>query len=191
MHKLFGASANPHVFSYINLEGGEKASIQSFPQPAEGDIVHLGLRIGVVGNYELKFSGMSTFAADQNFLVLDNKTDEVYEIRIDSIIPFSYKNGDSENRFDLVFDMTTGIDGLEESFDDIYVYINHDKLYIGNIENIDKNAIIEIYDVLGQKLYEEKAKNATNGLKVHLPSAYYIIRLNSAQINISKKIFIP
>jgi len=189
--KLFGLSEYPDVFSYIDIEENELAAIQSFPQPAEGDIVHLGLRIGSTGNYELRFSGMSTFAADQNFLVLDNKTDEVYEIRIDSIIPFTYETGDNENRFDLIFDMTTNIDEAGISQEEIIVFINNRKLYIKQMDSFNLNAQIGIYDILGQKLIEEKIGDATRGIPVDLPSAYYIIKIQSEKETITKKIFIP
>jgi hypothetical protein len=191
VHKLFGAAANPHIFSYINIEEGEKAAIQSFPQPAEGDVVHLGTRIGVTGEYELRFSGLSTFAADQAFLLLDKKMNKLYEIRADSVITFSYENGDSENRFDLIFDMTTDINNDALITQDFNVFICQDRLYLSDEKMFGKNAILQVYDLLGQKLIERRIAGDNRGILLHLSSSYYVLRIQSNHRLYSKKFFIP
>jgi hypothetical protein len=191
IHKLFGATANPHIFSYINMEENEKAAIQSFPQPDNGDIIHLGLRIVENGLYKLQFSGMNTFAANQAFILIDNKSNDTYSVRKDSIITFYHERGDSENRFDLLFEMTTGLDEINDISDNIFIYYNDNNLYIRNLTFDNKNTNIGIFDILGQKLMEEKIGDATGGIPVDLPSAYYIIQIQSENEMITKKVFIP
>jgi len=189
--KLFGQSEYPNVFSYINTIENEKAAIQSIPQPMEGDIIHLGLRISIAGNYELLFSGMNSFADDQNFLVRDNETNEIFELRSDSIIEFNYKNGDPENRFDLIFDMTTNINNSEILHGGMTAFIRNNRLFIIEDNNFDRNGQLEVYNILGKKIMEQKVGEAFRGIPIDLPSAYYIIKLKFAEEVLTKKIFIP
>ena len=190
VHKLFGAADVPHIFSYIITNDDEELAIQSFPQPQDSDIIHLGTRINDNGLYKLKFNGMSSFAANQAFVLLDHKTNKTYKIRRDSVIEFYHENSDDENRFDLLFKMTTGIEDIDENIDDFIIYINNRRLYINHIEDLYDYIHVEIYDILGQKLVDKTNANVLNGIPLDLPSAYYIVKLRSSEIVRSTKFFI-
>ncbi len=52
------------------------------------------------------------------------------------------------------------------------------------IENLDADSVLEVYSIVGVKVYSIKVKAGTNEYPLNLPKGYYIIRIGS----IAKKI---
>lgn len=52
------------------------------------------------------------------------------------------------------------------------------------VENLPKDAVLEVFSIVGVKVYSQKIKAGTNEYSLDLPKGYYIIRIG----NIVKKI---
>jgi hypothetical protein len=180
VRKLFGASVNPHVFSYINLEEDEQAAINAIPSPSEGDVIHLGTKIGLAGDYELKFSGLSSFESQYEFLLRDKKTDQLYQLELDSLISFSYENGDPINRFDLYFDLSTQTDALKEEVQNPYsVYSSNDRIIIQSEKLAETTTTAYVYNMLGQLVAEKTLTGHLEIIEVESPFAYYLVHIKN------------
>ena len=54
------------------------------------------------------------------------------------------------------------------------------------IKNLEKDGILEVYSIVGAKVFSKEIKAGTNDFYLNLPKGYYIIRIG----NIAKKIAI-
>ena len=192
VQKLFGKNYVPQIFSYINLDEDEKAAINSIPFPQLEDNISLGFRVNTPGNYQLEFNGIYSFDIRQPFFLLDRVTGQVYDLRADSIINFNYQNSDPENRFNLVFDFITEVIESEEMSitQSIWnIYSVKDYLFIQSEHSQD--AIIQIYNIQGQLVYSSSTIHSfQSGVKLELPSAYYLVKLISGDRVQTGKVFI-
>ncbi|MCK5775829.1 MAG: T9SS type A sorting domain-containing protein, partial [Bacteroidales bacterium] len=79
-------------------------------------------------------------------------------------------------------------DALDYQF---VVYVNNNRIYLYSLAEFDANTKVEIYNIVGQKVYEDVLANMENGIPVKWTSSYYVIRLQDANNFYSEKFFIP
>lgn len=186
-HKLFGGSENPYIYSYINIEEDERAAIQSIPPPNEGDVIHLGTKLGQPGEYNLVFSGLNSFNSQYEFYLLDKKLDKIVHIELDSSYIFNYESGDALNRFDLVLDLSTTSEIISEDL--FNCYYTSDYLFIHLSDEKTNDYDINIYNILGQQVYNSKIDhNSVSGIPINLSIGTYIVRLESDNQTYVKKL---
>ncbi len=58
--------------------------------------------------------------------------------------------------------------------DSLKVVITENRLII---ENLTKDNILEIYNIMGAKVYTRRIKSGTNEYNISLPKGYYIIKI--------------
>lgn len=187
VHKLFGSSSFPQIYSYIDMESGEKASIQATSFPSAGEFIPLGIQVGSSGNFTLQISGISQFEADQNFYLIDHREQEFFNLQQDSIYSIDIQVSDPPHRFDLLFDVSTPISSINE--DRCQVYFIQDQLIV---ENRSSDAVYEellIYNLLGQALRSYQIKSGYQIISVDLPSSFYVIQLRNQNQSFSHKVF--
>lgn len=134
---------------------------------------------------------MNSFSDDQEFLLIDILENQTYDIKVDSVIEFHYENGQTENRFDLLFDYSTDINNSNLITSQIGIFVNNDRLYLSHAENIDENSVIQVYDLLGQKVVEQQLNQPQDGIPLMLSSAYYIMKLKTVSSYRHQVFFVP
>lgn len=90
-----------------------------------------------------------------NIYLFDNQTGEVIDMLADDY-EFIATTNDNPRRFVLKLYDVNSVDEMED--DDIGVYINNGELIITNIAS---NAVVDIYNVLGVKVYGQKVESDT------------------------------
>ena len=55
------------------------------------------------------------------------------------------------------------------------------------VENLPKDGVLEIFSIVGVKVYTQKIKAGTNEYILHLPKGYYIIRIGDIVKKIALK----
>mgnify|MGYP001174089432 CR=1 FL=1 len=70
---------------------------------------------------------------------------------------------------------------MTETEEETKISISENRLVI---ENLKQDSILEVYSIVGVKVYSIKIKAGTNEYPLNLPKGYYIIRID----NITKKI---
>lgn len=190
VRKMFGAAINPHIFSFGGASEEETFAINCIGIPEIGSSYPLGIRPGINGEYLLKVSGINSFEESVKIWLLDTFNDHYYDLDQDSIISFYYQNGDTEKRFELVFDDEVGINNSSLITSDFTAYVSNSRLYLSGIKNDGKETVVQIYDLLGQKILEQSASDAQYGIYIDLPAAYYMVCLKNEHGFWSQKIFI-
>ncbi len=187
VHKLFGGATYPHIFSYIDVLSDERAAIQSIPQPEPWQAVHLGHRIGVSGSFTLKAEGIQSFAPDQAIYLVDKANQEIYSLRYDSVFQFYIDKNESSQRFDLLFDVNTGLEA--EEAENTRLYFNDDVLVVQQIGEKPDFSQVKIYNILGQLVYEAAINEQYETIPTSLPTGHYLIHLTGSGANLNSIIF--
>jgi len=186
--KLTGSYELPYVFSYLNNQLKDKLAINSFPSPDEDKVVPLGIRLPEEGDYSLTFSNFNSFYSVPEFYLKDNLLNKVYNLHKDSIVNFSYQKGQSEHRFDLYFKKIVANEYMDNHFG---VYIEGGRIYVNSVAEYDDNSQVEIFNLLGQRVYENTLGNIHDGIPLKWKSSYYLMRIQSGGSQNSEKFFIP
>jgi len=187
VHKLFGSANYPQIYSFIDIHNDEKAAIQGMPFPEEGDTIHLGYQIGESGNYTLSIKGICQFEINQNFYLIDHISQETYNLRQDSVFSVFLNVNDSQNRFDLLFDLSNSID--TENQQNCKVFFIEDQLIIDQAPREEHFEELVIYNLLGQAVGAYHLNKDDQIISVDLPSSYYVVQLRRQDKYLNKKIF--
>lgn len=70
---------------------------------------------------------------------------------------------------------------MEESVPELKITLAGNRLIV---ENLARDAVLDVFSIVGVKVYSQKIKAGTNEYTLHLPKGYYIIRIG----NFTKKI---
>ena len=183
--KFFSDGVIPHVYSMV---GEKNLAINEIPPPEIDDTVHLGFRTTLAGSYKLKFNGIQSLNPEWPMYVQDKVSGEIYDIRQDSVMMFSYQNTDPENRFDMFFDDLTVSNELSHS-SAFSIFSYGKSVFIR--ANRPTTAQIRIFDILGQEVYSSHDLSAfNNGKELLLPSAVYVVEVCSEDNCSTAKIFL-
>ncbi len=191
LYKMISSSPTvPHIYSLESGEMPQKLAINAVAPPNKETHIPLGIKIGTEGTYRLYIDGLNSFDESQDFYLRDNLSGELYDLRQQNSISFDYLTTDPENRFDLVMGLQTSINnplGISQ-FGKIYSAGN--LLYIRPKEN-QKVENIRIQNLLGQIVYSGNFRESDrSGLKLNVPTAIYLIDIQTDSGHYSKKIFI-
>ncbi len=63
---------------------------------------------------------------------------------------------------------------MEEAVPETKIKVTENRLVI---ENLPKDGVLEIFSIVGVKVYTRKVKAGTNEYQLDLPKGYYIIRI--------------
>lgn len=186
VRKLKSSQEIPSIFSY--LEDGSEMGINSFPYISDSERVPLGVKLFEEGEYSLHISQLYSFSEDQPFYLKDRLVNKYYNLREDSLIRFHYVDGQDEHRFDLLFKEFTHV---SEQMDiiDMRIYASQMKIYLVS-EDINQDAIASFYNILGQKIGEEKVSDLKSGVSVDWPKAYYLVKIASNDISYTQKFYL-
>lgn len=187
VHKLFGSSNYPHIFSYIDVLNDEKAAIQSIPYPEPWQEIHLGHRIGLSGNFTLKVEGIHNFAPDLEIYLVDKLNQEIFNLRSDSVFQFYIDITEQPQRFDLLFDLSTQLNSIGHN--NCKVFFVDDQLIIDQHHSEEVYKDLVIYNLLGQAIKTQVIESDFEMISVDLPSSYYVIQLRSQNKYLNQKIF--
>jgi len=186
--KLTGAFENPYIFSYLNSSLKNKLAINSFPSPNENKVVPLGLRLPEDGEYSMLFSNLNSFSHKPVLYLKDNLLNKVYNLHKDSLITINYQKGQAEHRYDIYFKEIVADEFMDNHF---IVYVSNDRIYVSSIAEYNGNSQVEIFNLLGQKIYENTLKNIENGIPIKWETSYYLMQIQSDQAKSTEKFFIP
>ncbi|MDO5664590.1 MAG: T9SS type A sorting domain-containing protein [Bacteroidia bacterium] len=63
---------------------------------------------------------------------------------------------------------------MEENILETKIRVSENRLVI---ENLPKDGVLEVFSIVGTKVYTQKVKAGTNEYQLNLPKGYYIIRI--------------
>ncbi len=180
-YKLFGIDEAPQVYTILPSIN-TKLSINVTDVINNNLSIPIGFKVGVAGNYKIKFENFSSFLPNVNFFLYDFKTTNVVNLRNSPDYSFTSSPNDIAERFVLSFVDPTYINELVDN--DVSLSNENNKLYI-YFGNIKSNINIKLFNMLGQQVKNITFKNTQKCFfDTNYLNGCYII-----QINVDNKIY--
>lgn len=162
--RLYDALIEVKSFKLYSLIDTKKQAIQGRPVPFDNnDQVPLGIFIQTPGNYTIAISAVDGLFADvsQNIFLEDKTTNTIHDLRL-APYQFSSALGEFNDRFVLRYtNETLSNPDFSADANSVFIVSNEGITVTSKTENIKE---IEVYDVLGRKLYHNKNVEAQSHL---------------------------
>jgi len=185
--KFYGAAEAPPLYS--TLADNEKRSINALPYAESTVIVPLGFETSESTESILYFDGIDSFEPTVTIFLEDKLTNEMIDLRQFGQYIFQHNPANDPDRFNLHFFGVTGID-MPEAKSDYQIWSSDRKVYINIPEFAGKNARIEMFDVLGNKLFNSEGVLNSPAVVRAMNSGVAIVRVSSANKVYTTKLFI-
>ncbi len=186
-YKLFSTSEQvPQI--YTITPNNNWLAISSLPEYDTETVIPLGFRSGTTGTCKITATELN-FDEQTNIYLKDLYLNKIIDLKEIQIYEFETNNQNYYDRFQLVFKSSqTEINQLEKNNDvSIYSHSNIVNILI-NSENI--SAELEIYNILGQKIYHNNISSDNTKIQLNAPTGNYIVKLKYKEQIITKKVFI-
>ena len=139
-----------------NLINDSEYVIQGKGLPfANTDEIALGLKATTAGTYTISLENVDGLFASQNVYVKDNVTNTIHDIK-QAPYAFTTSEGVFNDRFKVVFNNVVLVNPAFISEDGVVVFTQNEELKINASHEMAK---VEVYDVLGRIIYNNKNVN--------------------------------
>jgi hypothetical protein len=182
--KLYGLYDCPQLFSILPQNN---LSINTLPDVSSNQVIPVGFKTGLSGNFTLTATGFESFLASTTFYLTDLVTGNVQNLNTNPVYSFTATPANPDHRFNLHFTPV----GYEEknTQDYVRIYSFEDKVYIRTLPGY--NGIATVYDLPGRILISQPIEAGTlNVVKKAMPSGYYIVKFISNGLTTTEKVFI-
>jgi len=185
--KLFGDANNHYLYHSDDVYGAMYR--YGVPEPEESLDVSVTYKIGVGGEYKLRFVDVDNYVDKYSITLHDLYTDETYDVREMGDLVFSSDIGEFTDRFVVRFNNEeVGVDIPEEQNIDIYnvgslVYVNLDKKPHNSFS-------FEMFDISGRLVKQTELSDMQSSVWVDVPNGYYLVNIKGAGINFTEKVYI-
>ena len=182
--KLF-ADYTPQV--YTISQSGTEFAISTLPEITDHLVVPLLFSAPLEGTYSFTFTELMGFEQQGSLFIEDLLNYEIQEVGVSMIYSFNHSPLNDDNRFLLHFGDPLSIDESDQQ--DVRIYSNEDVIYVQ--QSVGMQGDIIIYDLLGQKILNQKNSNETmSKIKITNGTGYYLVQVQTIDRIISKKVFI-
>ncbi len=177
---------------YWSLSGA-KLVIQAVPDFNSSQVISLALKITNQGNNVIKIASLENIAADQEIYLFDEVTGVYHNLR-SADFSIALPAGEYNNRFSIRFsNQALTVDDYELG-EGVAVFYSDDYLKIKNQRYDVRVENVQLFSILGQKVFEQKITNqdqtnmqfSVSGLS----SGTYIVKTKTDNGILSKKIII-
>ncbi|NOU46017.1 MAG: T9SS type A sorting domain-containing protein [Bacteroidales bacterium] len=182
-YKLFGFNETaPHIYTNAN---DVDYAINAQPV-ADSLSLSLNLKAGQSGVHTINASGFDSFGSDYRFLIKDNETGMIYDLKQNNTITLTLSQGEIVGRFTLsILKSSLGIDDLK--LQGVRVYADNNRVYIENCPESE----VQVFSVTGAVVANRHfGKAYLNSMALNVPSGIYIVQVVAQNGTISSKLFI-
>jgi hypothetical protein len=179
-----------NVISFYSLVTDSKLGIQGRALPFDNnDIVPLGYRSTVSGNFTVKLSNFDGFFDTTNVYLEDLLLNVIHDLK-QSDYNFVTEAGTFDGRFQLRYTNST-LSNNEFNFDEntVIVYKNNSDIVVNSSNTIMSN--IKVFDIRGRQLFDSKKINNNEFTISNLNSAEQVLILTITSVDgkiVNKKI---
>ncbi len=182
---------NPDIalYSFLPEPDGNQYEILALPPLDEASTVQLGLRTTQAGSFTFSVTKFENFETGTPVTLEDRLTGDQVDLSVNPQYNFTVDQpGEYNQRFTLHF--KSGV-GIGENVPDNQPQINSVTGYL-TIRNLSPaNYNLQVIDMAGRLLINERfAADGSYQQPVGLQPGIYIVRIQSAKINFSEKLFI-
>ncbi|MEI6748519.1 MAG: T9SS type A sorting domain-containing protein [Bacteroidota bacterium] len=174
-YKMPGGYEAPQLFTILN--DLSKVSVDTQPWTSQNEVVQLGFQCGMNATYTITADNLQSFNADVSISLEDKLLANTQDLRTNPSYSFTASEGENLNRFYLHFNNTTfGVD--ENAQANVRIYAYSDILYVKNTNALNTKGEIYVYDLLGNKVFQDDLQNnQLNAYKLQLLKGYYLVKV--------------
>jgi hypothetical protein len=176
----------PEMFS---IRGGKNYSIERLSAIDENSIVVIGVKAGVSANYTLTAKGLDNFSVASSVILEDQKNGKNQDLKNMPTYNFSANSGDAPERFHLHFVGPFGVDNSKEN-NDFTIFSFNNSVYIKNKSTGTLNGDVYIFNILGQKIVQQRLLDSMSKIDLNVPAGCYIVNLVTNNNAYCTKVFI-
>lgn len=160
----------------LNMENSDNVSIP------------IGININTNADLKLTAFGFEQFDANVSLILEDKDNNLFQDLRQNPLLSIKVAQGKTDNRFILHFSKnTTRVDDITSNTVSAFSYQKTIYINLGS----EKNATVEVFDILGKKLITQKLENLRQtSIQTELPSGNYILKISNNSIQHNQKILI-
>jgi hypothetical protein len=165
-------------------------SVNSLPWIGNSQVVPMGFSCGVNGNYSILASNLQSFQSNINIYLEDLKTNTTQDLDVNPLYDFSYTTSDNANRFLIHFNSPASvINNGQLSNMQIYSFENY--VYVKNLVKGTTKGTIQIYDLLGRKVFQGTLKDAElNKFTLDVNEGYYMVNVITDDNSYNQKVYL-
>jgi len=179
-----GNTKPTQIFSIVE---NDYLACNALPSQAE----HVGVQVGFESEMESPFTiyaeGLDNINGYTYIYLEDIVENVLINLREQGSYEFDAATSDPINRF-LVHFSQTEIKLGQHGFNELDVWANNKTVYINNEDNYQGE--IQVYNVMGQKVYHQQLEGSMNTIGLDSQSGYYFIRVITDQTLQTTKVFI-
>ena len=185
--KLRGNEVAPQLYT-LSADARE-LSINSVPFAFENFIMPLNFESASEGEITFIFSELNTFEQGASMFLEDKTTGEMINIQEQQSYSFSHAAGNDPDRFNLHFFGVTGIDDVNAN-GSYQIWSNDLKVYVNIPELNGQRASIEMFDVLGSRIFSSEGVMNSPAVVRAANSGVAIVRVTAQGRVYTTKLFI-
>jgi hypothetical protein len=187
--KLYGDQDAPQLYSIGN--GDTILCINALNSTGVTKVVPMGFSCGLNGSYTILASNMETFQSSVSIYIEDLKTDTWQDLRANPSYRFSYSTTDNPNRFIIHFTGPFTIGDDNSHLPDMQIYSFENYVYVKNLEKVPTKGNIEIYDLLGRKVFQARLKDMEiNKFMPGVNEGYYLVNVITDNNFYTRKVYL-
>jgi len=185
--KLRGNEAAPQLFTLAS--DMRELSINTVPFATETFVMPLAFESGFEGEVVFSFSELNSFEEGATIFLEDKTTGEMINLQEQQTYSFVHNQSNDPDRFNLHFFGVTGID-MPEAKSDYHIWSRDRKVYISIPELNGQQAQIEMFDVLGSRIFSSEGMMNSPSVVRTMNSGVAIVRVTSQGRVYTTKLFI-
>lgn len=181
--------AIPEIYT---IAGTEQVVINGLNSVTLDEQMPLGFTTGSTNTFTIKATELTNFDADKRLILLDTQENTYQDLTYGSTYTFSSTPTTTSTRFKIVFKSAGVIAGLNNNANNsVIISTNENKqILINRGTELNNDGIVTVYNAVGQKLVSSTLSNSHNILSKPFNSGVYVVCVNIAGINTTKKVII-
>jgi len=174
-----GNADAPQIYTLIN---DTAVTVNSMVFDRKNITVPMGFYISVPGSYTLNASNLENFDNAISVHLEDLKLNVTQNLKLNPVYCFTYDTTDAPNRFILHFDNPTfGVNDVKD-IKPVQIYSYENSIYIDAVNGKNLTGSVNVYDLLGQELYQQSLPNQQmTKMNLNLTEGYYVVKVVSDQ----------
>jgi len=176
----------PEIYTVME---GSNYSVRRLSNIDEQTQLSVGIKAGISSNYTLSAGGIPLFSLAKNIWLDDLKTGVVQDLKSNPNYRFNASPGDEQIRFRIRFG---GINGLanNEKANGIYAFSKGNRIIIRNCTPSPMSGRAMVFNLLGQKIHEQKTNGTEITLDQYFPIGIYLMVMTDTSSTVSQKIVV-
>jgi hypothetical protein len=186
--KLYGNFDAPQFYSIGNAD--TLLSINALKWMTNSAVVPMGFSCGDNGTYSILASNMQSFPSSITIYLKDLKTNTQQNLNDNPLYTFSYSTTDDPNRFQILFSAPASVVD-NTSISNLQIYSNQDVVYVKNLVKGTTRGTIQIYDLLGRKVFQSMLKDVElNKFTLDVNEGYYMVNVVTDDNSYNQKVYL-